>query len=200
MDGCWRRGRSVEPSHDRGHRRDRGVGRPSFGPPRCDAPARSRWRIRGEILGLFSRLTVMSVGDAPCARLAAVEHHVCTVLRRGPERSAGPIRPAGDLQYRPGQPVHQLRAEDCWKSLISSRCSRHAVPDLLSETASNPLFYRDLRPIQLRPTGFERNPQLQSVTPVTIRELRPSGFERNPQPFEPGGGSEDQLRPLMSTH
>ena len=49
------------------------------------------------------------LGDAPRSVVAAVEHHGYRVLRRGLERRAGPIRPAGDLQYRPGQPVHQLR-------------------------------------------------------------------------------------------
>ena len=49
------------------------------------------------------------LGDTSCAGVAAVEHHRCSVLRRGLERGAGPIRHADDLQYRPGQPVHQLR-------------------------------------------------------------------------------------------
>ena len=45
------------------------------------------------------------LGHASRASLAAVEHARCPVLRRGPERSAGSIRPAGNLQHRPGQPV-----------------------------------------------------------------------------------------------
>ena len=39
------------------------------------------------------------LGDASCARLAAVERHGHRVLPRGPAGGAGPIRPARDLQH-----------------------------------------------------------------------------------------------------
>ena len=48
------------------------------------------------------------LGDAPRFILAAVEHHGRWILRRGLGRRAGPLRPAGDIQYGSGQPVHQL--------------------------------------------------------------------------------------------
>ena len=49
------------------------------------------------------------LGDAPRFILAAVEHHGRWILRRGLGRRAGPLRPAGDIQYGSGQPVHQPR-------------------------------------------------------------------------------------------
>ena len=39
------------------------------------------------------------LGDAPRFILAAVEHHGRWILRRGLGRRAGPLRPAGDIQY-----------------------------------------------------------------------------------------------------
>ena len=44
--------------------------------------------------------------DAQGAVLACVEHDGCGVLHRGVGGRAGPSWPAGDLQLRPGQPVH----------------------------------------------------------------------------------------------
>ena len=41
------------------------------------------------------------LGDAPRFILAAVEHHGRWILRRGLGRRAGPLRPAGDIQYGP---------------------------------------------------------------------------------------------------
>ena len=46
------------------------------------------------------------LGDAESAELAGFEHHGCGVLPRGFGGSPGPVRAAGDLQQRPGQPVH----------------------------------------------------------------------------------------------
>ena len=43
------------------------------------------------------------------AELAAVKFHGRRVLHRGLEGGAGQIRPAGDIQLRPGFPVHQHR-------------------------------------------------------------------------------------------
>ncbi|PPQ13705.1 hypothetical protein CV770_41195 [Bradyrhizobium sp. AC87j1] len=44
----------------------------------------------------------------PCGSgVAPVEHDGRLVLRGGPGRGASEVRHAGDLQYRPGQPVHQ---------------------------------------------------------------------------------------------
>lgn len=37
----------------------------------------------------MARMLLLCPGDAPCARVAAVEHHGCRVLRRGTERVAG---------------------------------------------------------------------------------------------------------------
>ena len=48
-------------------------------------------------------------GQPPCFGMAAVEHHGCFLLRRGPERGAVQIRQTGNLQHRSGKPVHQLR-------------------------------------------------------------------------------------------
>ena len=49
------------------------------------------------------------LGEPACAGLAAVEHPRRGLLRRSPRRRAGPPWPAGDLQHRPGQPVHERR-------------------------------------------------------------------------------------------
>ena len=47
-------------------------------------------------------VAIMDLGNPPCARLAAVEHHGRRVLRRGIERGAVQIRQTGGLQYRSG--------------------------------------------------------------------------------------------------
>ena len=49
------------------------------------------------------------LGEPACADLAAVEPPRRGLLRRSPRRRAGPPWPAGDLQHRPGQPVHERR-------------------------------------------------------------------------------------------
>ena len=78
-----------------------------------DRPAQSGLVCRHHLHPGAARLSVPGrdhgLGDTPCPVLAAVEHHGCRVLRRGSEGGAGPIRQAGDLQHRPGQPVHQPR-------------------------------------------------------------------------------------------
>ncbi|EDP61465.1 Transposase and inactivated derivative [alpha proteobacterium BAL199] len=47
------------------------------------------------------------LGDAQRPGMAAVEHDGCRVLHPGPGRRVAPVRRAGNLQHRPGQPVHQ---------------------------------------------------------------------------------------------
>jgi len=47
------------------------------------------------------------LGEPGGAGLAAVEHDGRRVLPRRPRRGAGALRQTGDLQHRPGQPVHQ---------------------------------------------------------------------------------------------
>ena len=59
--------------------------------------------------GFLYLVAVMDWATRHVLGVAVVEHHRCPVLRRGLERGAGPIRHAEDLQYRPGQPVHQRR-------------------------------------------------------------------------------------------
>jgi len=48
------------------------------------------------------------LGDAPCARLAVVEHHGRPVLCRGLERGSGPNR----LSFSPHKPVSTFAGED----------------------------------------------------------------------------------------
>jgi hypothetical protein len=47
------------------------------------------------------------LGKPRGAGVASIEHTRRRFLRRGARGSARPLRPAGDIQYRPGQPVHQ---------------------------------------------------------------------------------------------
>src|SRR5438105_12813805 len=57
----------------------------------------------------FLYLAVIMLGEPRGAGVAVVEHARRRVLRRGARGSALPVRPSGDLQHRPGQPIHQRR-------------------------------------------------------------------------------------------
>ena len=63
-------------------------------------PDRARLPLPGRDHGL---------GEPGGAGVAAVEHDGRRVLRRGAGGGAGALRHAGDLQHRPGQPVHRRR-------------------------------------------------------------------------------------------
>ena len=49
------------------------------------------------------------LGEPQGAVLAPVQHARCALLRRGLARGARALWPSGDLQQRPGQPIHQRR-------------------------------------------------------------------------------------------
>ena len=67
--------------------------------------------------GFLYLVAVMDWVDAQGAGLAGVEHHGRGVLRRGAAGGSGSVRPSGDLQHGPGQPIHlgrlHRRAEGC---------------------------------------------------------------------------------------
>ena len=65
------------------------------------------------------------LGEPHGAVLAAVQHARCELLRRGLARGARALWPSGDLQQRPGQPIHQRRlhrrAHGGWHSHLDGR-------------------------------------------------------------------------------
>lgn len=59
------------------------------------------------VAALALRARRHGLGIAPCSGMAAVEHDGRRILHRGRGGSNGTLRPAGHLQHRSGQPVHQ---------------------------------------------------------------------------------------------
>src|SRR5215213_3953257 len=96
------------PTHDGAAPRASGLSLPAAGPRRRAAePGLVR---RHHLPADAARLPLPGrgdgLGDAQGAVLAGVEHPGGGVLPRGAGRGPGTVRAAGDLQYRPGQPVH----------------------------------------------------------------------------------------------
>ena len=69
---------------------------------------------------------------------ASLEHDGCIVLRLGTRGGVGALRQAGDLQHRPGQPVHQRRLHrrarrrgrphlDGWARPVDGQCLHRAT-------------------------------------------------------------------------
>lgn len=61
--------------------------------------------VDGPVFGMVFR----DAAEPICFGLASIEHAGCKLLCRGTRQARGPTRQAGDFQYRPRQPVHELR-------------------------------------------------------------------------------------------